>query len=161
MWGNLTPAGEELFASCIAPDLLPSVLSFPGKRKQCIFTLIMQITNMQLAHTVFPVLHSLTAFLSFLMLSWVFCQSTQFFLEHLETITLNMQQTSSSFWLHAAPPCFLNLESLCFWFKRLHWTFSWPNISHSTLLALVLFLWEGWARHHGNQQSQMGSARVH
>lgn len=44
-----------------------------------------------------------------------------------------MRQTSSSSCLPPAPPCFLNLDSLCFTFKRLHWTFSWPDISRHTL----------------------------
>ncbi len=66
----------------------PSVLSFPGNRKQSIFTLMRQIPSMQLLHTVFSVLHDLTAFPSFLTLPWGFCQCTQCFLEHYETITL-------------------------------------------------------------------------
>lgn len=36
-------------------SFLPSVLSFPGNRKQSMFTLMMQIPSMQLLHTVFPV----------------------------------------------------------------------------------------------------------
>lgn len=43
------------------------------------------------------------------------------------------QSSSSSSCLPPAPPCFLNLDSLCFTFKRLHWTFSWPDISRHTL----------------------------
>lgn len=31
--------------------------------------------------------------------------------------------------LPSAPPWFLNLASLCFRFKGLHWTFAWPDVS--------------------------------
>lgn len=127
---------RELAARCAAPDLLPSVLSFPGNRKQRIFTLMMQIPSMQFAAQFFFLfctisLHSLHSWRS------LGCSVSvpSFSWNTVKQSRLKWENAASVIFLPppSSPTLFPKIDMLCFWFKRLHWTFSWPDISCHTL----------------------------
>lgn len=80
----------------------PSVLSFPGNRKQNMLTLMIQITQHAVVTHFSCFMHYFTAFPSFLMLPWEFCQCTQCCLEHDKTITLKGKGKCGK--LHLPPP---------------------------------------------------------